>query len=237
MPAAFLGANQQMIRHLVDDRTLGQIISGVCLLDQNRAGCAPDPGPDCIAAFVQALGPVERVVAMSATGLPSQVIPYKFLLGEAYHARMPAALHAILQFESGAQIIYGKHGIESPSLPARMELFGCSGALRLNNPAANGETLCMTKAGERVDLPEWSHPLAWGEDDDWTQLPCAGLADMAQSILDKRPHRCSVDFVLHVVEILEALHDSVATGSVVDLMTTCARPAALGPEDARELLA
>jgi hypothetical protein len=59
---------------------------------------------------------------------------------------------------------------------------------------------------------------------------------MAQAMIDGRPHRCSLDLALHVVEVMTGILRSGETGAFVEMATSCERPAALGPEEARALL-
>jgi hypothetical protein len=65
----------------------------------------------------------------------------------------------------------------------------------------------------------------------------AGLADMALSIMEGRPHRCSLDLSLHAIDVLTGILASCETGTPVAIQTRCERPAALGPEEASALLA
>ncbi|HMR59704.1 MAG TPA: gfo/Idh/MocA family oxidoreductase, partial [Amaricoccus sp.] len=65
----------------------------------------------------------------------------------------------------------------------------------------------------------------------------AGLADMAQAILQGREMRCSLDRALHGVDVMTAILKSGETGTFVELQTTCTRPEPFGPEAARALLA
>ena len=64
----------------------------------------------------------------------------------------------------------------------------------------------------------------------------AGLADMAAAIAGKRDTRCSLDRTLHGVDVMTSILASGETGKFVTLKTTCTRPKALGPEEARALL-
>lgn len=59
---------------------------------------------------------------------------------------------------------------------------------------------------------------------------------MALAILENRPHRCSLEFALHAVDVMTAILDSGERGAFIDIETTCERPAALAPEAARGLL-
>ena len=64
----------------------------------------------------------------------------------------------------------------------------------------------------------------------------AGLADMAQAISENRPHRCSLEMALHAIDAMMSILKSGKTGDFVKLSTTCDRPAALGPDEARVLM-
>src|SRR5206468_1179059 len=91
-------------------------------------------------------------------------------------------------------------------------------------------------------LPAWKHPfgVANFKRPNGTMVAnyrSAGLADMAQSILERRPHRCALDVSLHAIEVLTGILRSAETGKFVAMQTTCERPLALGPAEARELQA
>jgi hypothetical protein len=59
---------------------------------------------------------------------------------------------------------------------------------------------------------------------------------MAAAIKGKRDTRCSLDRTLHGVEVMTSILASGETGKFITLKTTCTRPKALGPEEARALL-
>ena len=63
----------------------------------------------------------------------------------------------------------------------------------------------------------------------WSPIPLAfdgdvgrgiGVADMAQSIRDERPHRASAELAFHVLEVLLALE----AGGRVEIESRCERP-------------
>ncbi len=60
---------------------------------------------------------------------------------------------------------------------------------------------------------------------------------MAQAILADRPHRCSLEFSLHVVDVMTTILRAAEEASVIDIATSCERPQALGPEAAQALFA
>jgi hypothetical protein len=64
----------------------------------------------------------------------------------------------------------------------------------------------------------------------------AGLADMAQAIVEDRPHRCSLGLAVHAVDVMTSILKSGESGTFIELTTSCDRPAALSPDAARKLL-
>ena len=83
----------------------------------------------------------------------------------------------------------------------------------------------------------WDHPFGRPNDGVNANYRAAGLADMALAITEGRAHRCSLEFSLHVVDVMTAILRAGETGQVLDITTSCERPAALPPETAMELLA
>ena len=87
----------------------------------------------------------------------------------------------------------------------------------------------------------WDHPFGIPNqkhgDGMMTNYRTAGLAEMATAISQGRPHRCSIELAVHAVDVMTAVLHSGESGTFVDISTTCERPAALGPNEARALLA
>ena len=52
-----------------------------------------------------------------------------------------------------------------------------------------------------------------------------GVADMAYAILTNRPHRCSGELALHVLEVMEAFELASKAGAAVKIKTRAERPA------------
>jgi hypothetical protein len=90
-------------------------------------------------------------------------------------------------------------------------------------------------------LPKWDHPLGVPNQKHsqgmMANYRTAGLADMAIAIGENRPHRCSMELALHAVEVMTSILKSGETGRFIEMTTTCDRPAALGPKEAKALLA
>ena len=256
-PDTFMGGSHQLARHLIDSGEVGRIVSGTCYVMSHgmehwhpnpdfffKPGAGPvlDVGPYYVTNLIQLVGPVRRVVAMASTPSPLRTITSKPRFGEKIKVDTPTTIHAILEFANGALITLAsswdvwQHG-HSP-----MELYGELGSLHVPDPNFFGGKVAVTKEREFVKkLPKWDHPLGIANQDhpqgkvaNWRT---AGLADMAIAIGEGRPHRCSMELALHAVDVMTSILKSGETGRPVQLRTTCERPAALGPREARALLA
>lgn len=252
-PDTFLGGAHQLARHLIDSNAVGQITSGTCIVQspgmemwhpnpdfffQEGGGPVLDIGPYYISNLVQLLGPVARVAAMSSSGSDVRIITSGPRRGEKIRVETPTTIHSILKFVSGAQITFctswdvWQHG------HSNMELYGRNGTLHVPDPNFFGGEVRMTREAAFVNVAEpWDHPFGRANDGTSANYRGAGLADMAQALSDGRPHRCGLDFSLHVVDVMTSILASGETGNAIDLATTCERPPALGPEAARALLA
>jgi len=111
------------------------------------------------------------------------------------------------------------------------------------DPNFFGSDVQFTRGDRPVKkLPAWNHPFSVANFKHRNGMMAAnyrsaGLADMALSILERRPHRCALDVSLHAIDVLTGILKSAETGKFVAMQTTCERPPALGPAEARELQA
>jgi len=251
-PDTFLGGAHQLARHLIDTGAVGKITSGTCFVQspgmemwhpnpdfffQPGGGPILDLGPYYISSLVQLLGPVQRVTAMSSMGSATRTITSQPRHGETIKVETPTTIHAIMQFRSGAQVTYcaswdvWEHG------HANMELYGQDGTLHIPDPNFFGGEVRMTRKAAFVNgAPEWPHPFSVANDGARANYRASGLTDMAHAITGNRPHRCSLEFSLHVVDVMTAILRAGDEGRVVDLTTTCDRPEAMPPDAAQALL-
>jgi predicted dehydrogenase len=63
-----------------------------------------------------------------------------------------------------------------------------------------------------------------------------GLAEMIDSIENKREHRCNGELALHVLDIIESAMISSETKKEVNLRSTCKRPNSFDDQEIRKLL-
>ncbi|EDQ35384.1 putative dehydrogenase [Hoeflea phototrophica DFL-43] len=255
-PDTFLGGAHQLARHLVDHGDVGRIIGGTChVLSPGMEHWHPNPdfffkpgggpvldlGPYYISNLVQLIGRVRRVVAMSSIPTPERKITSKPRHGEMISVETPTTIHAVLEFANGALVTLGASWDVKAHGHRPMELYGTEASLIVPDPNFfGGEVQLIAQGGATKDLPDWSHPLGVPNQQHGQGMMAnyrtVGLADMAIAIMENRAHRCSLDFALHVVDVMTAILHSGADGQFKTLTTSCAQPDPLGVVEAAALL-
>lgn len=251
-PDTFLGGSHQLARHLIDTGKVGKVTSGTCFVQspgmemwhpnpefffQPGGGPILDMGPYYISNLVQLLGPVKRVGSLTSKGSEYRTISSQPLFGEKIQVNTPTTIQALLEFHSGATIMFGASWDVWHQSHPNMELYGSEGTLYIPDPNFFGGEVRMTQKGAFVNgMPAWDHPFSQINDREFANYRTAGLADMAQAIVENRPQRCSLEFALHVVDVMTSILAAGEQGQFLNLTTTCERPAALGVEAAQQLL-
>ena len=254
-PDTFLGGAHQLVRELVDNGTLGKITSGTChVMGHGMEHWHPNPdfffkpgggpildlGPYYIANLINLIGPVKRVVALTSMAQKSRTITSEPRAGQKIPVKTPTNIQALLEFANGATVSLIASWDVWAHRHSNMELFGTEGSLYVPDPNFfGGEVLSTKRNGEAEALPTWDHPFGVPNQDNHGPVAnyrAAGLADMAAAIKGKRDMRCSLDRTLHGVEVMTSILASGETGKFITMKTTCTRPKALGPDEARALL-
>ena len=252
-PDTFLGGTHQQARQMIDAGEIGAVIAGTChvmshgmedwhpnpdFFFQPGAGPMLDVGPYYVTNLLQLLGPVTRVAALYSSASPTRTITSQPRYGEEIPVMTPTNIHALLSFANGATITLSASWDVWAHRHGHMELYGSKGTLFLPDPNFFGGDL--ERAGENgiiAPVEPWQHPFGVpNEELHRANYRTAGLADMAQGIVQGRPHRCSLELAIHAVDVMTSILTSGELGSFVDLTTTCARPEALGPDAAADLM-
>ena len=208
---------------------------------QPGAGPVLDVGPYYVTNLIQLIGPVVRVVGLSGSASPTRTILSEPRKGEVIPVNTPTTIHGVLEFENGALVTLGASWDVKAHGHRNMELYGTEGTLCVPDPNFFGGTLERFHSdGEPTGIPSSDHPFGVPNQThpqgDVANYRTAGLADMAAAIHETRPHRCSLDLAVHSVEVMTALLRAGEERRVIDLTTTCARPAPLTAADARALM-
>lgn len=251
-PDTFLGSAHQMARHALDEGWIGRVHSGTAHVMSRgmedwhpnpdfffKAGAGPmlDIGPYYVTNLIQLLGPVKRIAALTTSAFRERLIASKPRRGDRIAVETPTNIHALMAFENGASVAVSTSWDVQSHRHGPMELYGTEGTLFLPDPNYFGGTVEHGSGDIITALDPWDHPFGVPNDGTRANYRVAGLADMAAAIRTGRDHRCALDLALHAVEVMTSALVSGESAAFVEMTTTCDRPAPLGPEEARELLA
>jgi predicted dehydrogenase len=255
-PDTFLGGAHQFARHLIDSGKVGKITSGTCYVMSHGmehwhpnpdffflpgAGPVLDVGPYYVTNLIQLIGPVKRVAAFSSTPAKERTITSKPRSGEKIPVKTPTTIHSVLEFENGAVVTLNAswdvwHHNHKP-----MELYGELGTLHVPDPNFFGGEVTFTDAAKPGKAPKFAHPFSVPNQEHpqgaMANYRTVGLADMALAIQEDRPHRCSLELSLHAIDVMTSIIAAGESGKVVALKTTCERPEALSPAQAKAMMA
>jgi predicted dehydrogenase len=258
-PDTFLGGPHQQARALIDAGRFGKITAGTGIFQtrghenwhpspdfffQPGGGPVLDIGPYHITDLVNLLGPVRRVTAFGAKGREERVItaagPRQ---GQVITVCTPTTVYGVLEFVSGTIFNLGlSWDVAGQRRINEVELHGTEATLFDTSPSEFGGALrAVGIDGQPMDLGPWEHRLSQLNFTDRQGTHKAnyrgiGLADMLDAMETGRPARCSLDFGLHVTDIMTGLLRSAEAKQTITLTTTCERPAPLSNEQALALL-
>ena len=258
-PDTVLGASIQEARRQIDTNAIGRPLLGVAAFMGHgmehwhpnpgfffRPGGGPvfDMGPYYLTTLVTLLGPVASIAALGQIAFKERIVttPGSPVLGQAIRVETPTSAQALLQFASGAQVTFLASWDVWNNSVLPIELYGETGSMRVPDPnwfggdlqsaAGRGEWGATATTDRCFGRPNW--PKDKPAQANYRGL---GLADMARGILDKRPHRANGDVALHVLAVMAGILEAASEGRRVTIAQTCERPAPLGEDEAKGLLA
>lgn len=257
-PDTFLGGAHQQARAIIDSGKVGKIASGTMhVLSRGMEHWHPNPdfffqvgggpildlGPYYITDLISLVGPVKRVTAFTGMARAEREVtaegPFK---GTMIKVGTPTTIHAVMEFDNGAIITLGASWDVVSHGHHNIELYGTEGSVYVPDPNFfNGDVLITDREGVKDKVMPWDHPFGVANQGLDTANPRAnyrnaGLADMMDSLETGKKARCDIDVALHAVDVMTSILKAGETGQVITLSTTCERPAALGPDEARALL-
>jgi len=257
-PDTFLGGSHQLARARLDEGLIGAVVGGTCHVMSRgmehwhpnpdfffHAGAGPmlDLGPYYVTNLVQLLGPVHAVSAMATTSFATRTIGNGPRLGEAIDVETPTNIHALLEFASGVIVTIAASWDVQAHRHEAIEIYGAEGSLYIPDPNIfGGEVEFADSEDKPAVLPSQDHPFGIPNTEDdqgvaQANYRCAGLADMADAVINGKPHRCNIDLALHVIDVLTSILTSADKRQWVEMSTSCHRPEPLSPEQAHALLA
>jgi len=244
-PDTFLGPGIQTCRKVIDDGWIGKPVAATAfMLCHGHEHWHPDPefyyqvgggpmfdmGPYYLTALVNLLGPIARVSGSAQKGQAERLITSEPHNGSIIKVEIPTHVAGVLDFASGAVgVIVTSFDIWAHSLPC-IEIYGTEGTMQVPDPNYFRGEIKVKRYREE----EWSSiPLVTlapdnpKDMDDWhyiNNLRGIGITDMAEAIVENRPHRASAELTSHVLEVMHGIHDASASGKYYEIKNSCQRP-------------
>jgi predicted dehydrogenase len=235
-PDTVLGRGTQTARAAVEAGRIGRPVAATAFFTSPgheawhrdpefyyRPGGGPlfDMGPYYLTALIHLLGPVTAVTGAASRGVERRAIASGPRAGQVFPVEVDTHVTGVLTHASGALttlvMSFDTHAAHLP----RIEVHGTGGSLSVPDP-------------NHFEGPVALHPAGA---DGWEELPPShgypaagrgvGLADLALALRAGTGHRASGEVGLHVLDAMESLMESAATGRRVVLGTDCAVPAAV----------
>ena len=227
-PFAFMGEAPQTAWKAIRDGAIGQVRLVYADVNHGRIETwhpAPAPFYQVGPLFDVGVYPLALVTAMF--GPARRVSAYGRVLhaervtkdGSPFTVEAPDCVIASLELETGVLVrlttnfYVGKQGRQ-----VGVEFHGDTGSLHLSDWQRPDAEVAVAPYGgtyEPVALLRPSSGMTWG----------LGVRELAQALLEQRPHRASGEHAAHVVEILAAIDRSVREGCATDVRSTFSPPA------------
>jgi predicted dehydrogenase len=233
-PDTVLGTGVQTARKAVEDGLIGRPIAANAAFScpgherwhadpefYYRVGGGPllDMGPYYLTALIHLLGPVSRVVGVSSRSRDTRVIGSGPRAGTAFGVEVATHVAGILVHETGAVTTLAMSFDVVDSAQPKIEVHGDQGSLSVPDPNEFDGAVKLRRSG----------------DDTWRPLPPSagfrdgsrgiGVADLAASLLEGRPHRASADIALHVLDVMVTVLAAAGQQTSLEVHSRCARPA------------
>lgn len=251
-PDTFFGSAWQTARKAIDDGLIGQPIAAMACLQGRRGPITPEQraqfaqfaqnptratAPGHVSFFmvdggkygvsntfdmggyyavnlINLLGPAKRVVGMTGKAFDEVTRGERTIKMEA-----PTHVTGVIEFGNGVLCQWlTTSDVYGTGLP-HIEIYGTEGSLRCPDPNWFPGPVYLRKpeSDELIELDNSNFSI----NQDTRGI---GVADMALGIKNNRPHRANGQMATHVVDILNALHESSDQGVRIDLQTTCEQP-------------
>ncbi len=245
-PDTFLGSAGQTARAALDSGAIGEPIGVACfvthtlaetwhpdptLFFQPGAGPLLDMGPYSMTMMVNCLGPVVEVSGAARIGVTPRRVITPGRLVDSVSVHVPTHTSAVLRFGSGViGTVMMSFDIWCQDLPY-IEIYGTTGILSFADPNSfDGEVRIRSNDGPDWQVVDPVFPDLGRRGTDDQMLRGVGVADLVSAI-EGGPHRATANLAYHVLEALTSVETSSTAHAVVDMTSTCERPAPVSRSD------
>jgi len=227
-PDTFLGGGIQTCIKLIQDGWIGDIVGANAFMTcHGHEGWHPDPefyykigggpmfdmGPYYLTALVKLIGPVQTVAGLTRKSFDKRTVTSSEKFGQVIDVDIPTHIVSLLKFENGAiGQLTTSFDVWEAELP-RIEIYGTTGTLSVPDPNTFGGPIKIrTKDAENF----MEIPTAFSYTENSRGL---GIANMALAIEsgDSSKFEASGDLCYHVLEIMEAIHESSDNTAFIEI--------------------
>jgi predicted dehydrogenase len=232
-PDTVLGTGVQTARASVDAGDIGEPVAATAFMTtpgherwhpapefyyQPGGGPLLDMGPYYLTALITLLGPIRRVVGMTATPRATRVIGSGPRAGTRFPVTVPTHVTGVLEHAGGVlSTLMMSFDVWAAQLP-RIEVYGTEGSISVPDPNGFHGTVGIFTATHQ----------------EWAAVPASagyreaargyGLADLAHSITNGTTPRAGGELAYHVLDVMESLLAAARTGGEVVVASSGARP-------------
>lgn len=222
-PITYMGEAQQTAWKELRGNKLGPVRLAYAEINQGRieswhpnpvpfyeVGIVWDVGIYPITVLTALLGRVQRVTAFGHIVHSER----KTLAGEGFRITTPDTVVAVLLFDTGSLLrLSGNFYTNSSRQGSSIELHGDAGSIYVASWDDFGATVEFTAHGGKPQpIPLLREPF------NGVELG-RGLHELASAICEDRLHRATATHAAHVIEIIEAIHESIKTGQTITMTT------------------
>ena len=241
-PDTFLGAGLQTARRVIEEGRIGTPISANAIfgypgpdawhpnpefLFQKGGGPLLDMGPYYLTALVQLFGPVKTVSGFGRRAQARRTIGSGPRAGETFDATVDTQVSALLEFVSGP-VATATFSFDAPVATRELEVHGTDAVIRLPDPNRfDGSVFLCKKDTNKTEPGDW---LQAPTDADWAEVQAEGSTegrgmgalDLARAVRSGGQPKAGADLAIHVLDIMESIARSAASGKTIALSTSCA---------------
>jgi len=262
-PDTFLGGGGQLSRKLIDEESIGDILtgnfifafSGVQTFHPNpeswfQVGGGPviDMGPYFFTALVNLLGPAKNIRARGVKFSSNRTIETGPKAGKEFSVDIPTSFMMDIEFHNGS-IVQGFLSFDVQNHARNhMELYGSKGTIVVPDPNMFGGPVLISKelGSEWKELSVESmylgktniinHSGRSNEAPKQSNYRGIGLSEMIYAIENNKPHRCSGELAFHVLDIIDTVIHAAKKNQEVEIKSTCKKPEPMSEKEIEHLL-
>ena len=229
-PDTVLGATLQTCRHLIVGGAIGRVVTASASMQchghenwhpdpafhyQRGGGPLYDMGPYYIAALVMFMGPVHAVYGTAQRAFSRRRLPD----GTFVDVEVDTHISALLEFSRGrTATLITSFDVWSTKAPP-LEIHGERGSLACPDPDRFGGTPELWRNGSWETVPlKFDYDVA---------SRGIGVVELARALRESRPPRIRISFLLHVIDVIQSILESVQSKTRHIVRSRCVVPSAM----------